>query len=158
MEGLGFRNIAATALVAALFCYLFFGPDPMVFFVLGAVAVSAGIIKGRRPIARPGLVVTAVLNAFALLVLDGFLQLAFSFSCGSDTSTPDPGSDLAGYCDTLRAHDELSWLIVFGPPLFALLFGLSGAQRQEPNRVLVGVLGGLALVIAAQLPGWVAAS
>jgi cation transporter-like permease len=155
MEGTAVRNVAATALVVAVLAFVVLGPGSVLYVAVGAVLVA--VVAGQRRFERPGLAILAVVNALVLFVLDFFLHLAFSFGrCGSDTSTPDPGSDIAAYCDTLRAHDSLVFLILFGPPLFALAVGLVAAQKRQPNRILFAMLAGLALTIVVQIPGWIA--
>jgi hypothetical protein len=96
-----------------------------------------------------------ILGSFVLLVVGGVLALVFGFSCGSDTTQVTPGTDKAAWCDLHRGDRGL--LLLFGPPLIALVLGLVAARRQEARRVLLAVVAGFALTVAVHVPDWVLA-
>jgi hypothetical protein len=100
------------------------------------------------------LVVTTVVGTLALFVTNAVLTLFFGLNCGSDTGSPAPGSDLEAYCDLREERPGLLVLMIFGPPLVALVPGLVAARRRQAGRVLWAILAGLAVTIAVQLPGW----
>jgi hypothetical protein len=100
------------------------------------------------------LVVATVLASVAVFVIDGFLLLAFGFTCQSDTSHATPGSDRAAWCDALGAHG-LGLAVLFGPALLVLLVGIYAASRGRAREVMITVIVGFALTIALHVPDFV---
>src|SRR4051812_45839159 len=82
--------------------------------LIGAAAIGAGMVvvwrwragaTGASPAALPNgtstpkrLVAATLLASLAVLLANGFLLLAFGFTCQSDTSHATPGSDRAAWC------------------------------------------------------------
>jgi hypothetical protein len=151
-------NVAATAVVAAAVAYVVFGPDAMAIVAVAGLMAGAYVSwRPEAPSARTRTVVMAVVNAFVLLLANGFLALAFGIAaCGGDGGTPysAPGSDRAAYCDYLGDHHALELLLVFGTPLLVLAFSLQAARRRDSRRLLGTFLAGVALTLVVHVPPW----
>jgi hypothetical protein len=96
----------------------------------------------------------ALLAAFTVFVVNGFLLLVFGFTCQSDTSSATPGSDRAAWCDALGKHD-LGLVVLFGPAALVLLAGIFAGSRGRAREVMITVIAGFALTIALHVPDFV---
>jgi hypothetical protein len=110
-----------------------------------AVAIGGAVVwrlRGSRtaPAALPNgtstprrLTIATLLASFVVFVVDGFLVLAFGFTCQSDTSHATPGSDRAAWCDALAKHDVVV-PVLFGPAALVFLAGIYAASRSRTRR------------------------
>ena len=118
----------------------------------GGAVPTASTANGTSTPRR--LTVATLLASLAIFVVDGFLLLAFGFTCQSDTSQATPGSDRAAWCDALGKHD-VAVPVLFGPPAIVFLVGIYAASRGRSREVLITVIAGFALVIALHVPDFV---
>jgi hypothetical protein len=98
--------------------------------------------------------VAALVAAVAVFMVDGFLLLAFGFTCQSDTTQATPGSDRAAWCDALGKHD-VAIPVLFGPPALVLLAGIYAATRGRARDVMIVAIAGFAVTIALHIPDFV---
>ena len=152
-------NVAITTVVAALVVAALFGPGAAL--VVALAGVVAGLYVRQRPptprVTRTREVVIAVANAVVLLAANGLLAIAFGLlACGGDggTSYSAPGSDRDAYCDYLAGHSSLELLLILGPPLLVLGFGLHAARRRDSRGLLGTMLAGVALTLVVHVPPW----
>jgi hypothetical protein len=156
----------AAGLAGVFLAYSPFGPVLLV--PAGAVAAATWFVWRRLTgtTARPGpappngtarpwrLIVTTLVAALTLFVLDFLLALSFGFRCQSDTSHATPGSDRAAWCDALGRGD-VSGLVLLGPGLIVAGLGLYAASRGRAREVMIAVIAGFALTIALHIPDFV---